>query len=191
MTDQPLQRDDIPEPFESYTGEDPYIFVSYARLDKAFVYNTLQILHDAKVNVWYDEGIPPSTEWVEEIAQAIKKSSLFVLFMSPQAVSSRFVRNEISYAVSLDKNILTIYLEETLLPEGLSLNLQPFQSLEVSDPDWLQKASLAIQTQINEEVGGTLLSSKPILQISPALILANNYGAIGNGQCVPRAPVMV
>ena len=53
--------------------------------------------------------------------------------MSPQAVSSRFVRNEINYAVSLDKNILTIYLEETLLPEGLSLCLQPFQSLEITD----------------------------------------------------------
>jgi formylglycine-generating enzyme required for sulfatase activity len=171
MTDQPLQRDDIPEPFESYTGEDPYIFVSYARLDKAFVYNTLQILHDAKVNVWYDEGIPPSTEWVEEIAQAIKKSSLFVLFMSPQAVSSRFVRNEISYAVSLDKNILTIYLEETLLPEGLSLNLQPFQSLEVSDPDWLQKASLAIQTQINEEVGGNLVEFKTDIADIPSIDL--------------------
>ena len=99
MSDQPLHHDEIPEPFESYTGEDPYIFVSYARLDKSFVYKTLQVLHDAKVNVWYDEGIPPSTEWVEEIAQAIKKSSLFVLFMSPQAVSSRFVRNEISLSL--------------------------------------------------------------------------------------------
>ena len=141
MSDQPIVREELPEPFESYTGSDPYIFVSYARLDKSFVYNTLQIFHDAKVNVWYDEGIPPSTEWVEEIAQAIKKSSLFVLFMSPQAVSSRFVRNEINYAVSLDKNILTIYLEETLLPEGLSLCLQPYQSLEVKYHLWLQSFS--------------------------------------------------
>ena len=117
------------------------------------------------------EGIPPSTEWVEEIAQAIKKSSLFVLFMSPQAVSSRFVRNEISYAVSLDKNILTIYLEKTLLPEGLSLNLQPFQSLEVSNQDWLQKASLAIQTQINEEVGGNLVEFKTDIADIPSVDL--------------------
>ena len=92
MTDQPLKRDDVPEPFESYTGEDPYIFVSYARLDKAFVYNTLQILHDAKVNVWYDEGIPPSTEWVEEIAQAIKKSSLFV-FLQDSGKSAMITRS--------------------------------------------------------------------------------------------------
>lgn len=151
MTDQSIPSDQIPEPFECYTGHDPYIFVSYARLDKSFVYSTLQVFNDAEVNIWYDEGIPPSTEWVEEIAQAIKKSSLFVLFMSPQAVSSRFVRNEINYAVSLDKNILTVYLEETLLPEGLSLCLQPYQSLEVNDHDWLQKACLAIQAQINHE----------------------------------------
>ena len=51
MSDQPIVRDELPEPFESYTGNDPYIFVSYARLDKSFVYNTLQIFHDAKVNV--------------------------------------------------------------------------------------------------------------------------------------------
>ena len=160
MTDMSNEREEVPEPFESYIGDDSYIFVSYARLDKKFVYSALQVFNDAKVNVWYDEGIPPSTEWVEEIAQAIKKSSLFVLFMSPQAVSSRYVRNEISYAVSLDKNILTIYVEETLLPEGLSLCLQPYQSLEVTDQEWLQKACLAIQNQINEEDGGNLVEFK-------------------------------
>ena len=34
------------------------------------------------VNIWYDEGIPPAGEWVEEIANAIKRSSLFVVFIS-------------------------------------------------------------------------------------------------------------
>lgn len=150
MTDNLSSTSEVSEPFESYTGDDPYIFVSYAHIDKAFVYNTLRYINDSKVNVWYDEGIQPSTEWVEEIAQAIKKSSLFVLFMSPSAVVSRFVRNEINYAVSLDKNILTIYLEETLLPEGLALCLQPYQSLEVHENDWLVKACSAIQSQINQ-----------------------------------------
>ena len=94
MTDNLSSTSEVSEPFESYTGDDPYIVVSYAHIDKAFVYNTLRYINDSKVNVWYDEGIQPSTEWVEEIAQAIKKSSLFVLFMSPSAVVSRFVRNE-------------------------------------------------------------------------------------------------
>ena len=61
---------------------------------------------------------------------------------------SRYVVNEINYAFSLNKNILTIYLEETMLSGGLSLCLQPFQSLETSFDDWQVKASEAIKSQI-------------------------------------------
>ena len=148
MIDSTNLKSTMNEPFESYAGEDPYIFVSYAHRDKESVYSTLKYLYDQKINIWYDEGIPPSAEWVEEIAQAIKRSSLFVLFMSPQALASRYVINEINYAVSLNKNILTVYLEETLLSDGLALCLQPFQSLEVDVEDWLPRALQAIKSQI-------------------------------------------
>ena len=148
MIDSTNLESTMSEPFESYAGEDPYIFVSYAHRDKESVYSTLRYLYDQKINIWYDEGIPPSAEWVEEIAQAIKRSSLFVLFMSPQALASRYVINEINYAVSLNKNILTVYLEETLLSDGLALCLQPFQSLEVNVEDWQPRALQAIRSQI-------------------------------------------
>ncbi len=157
MSDNLKTPSEIIEPFESYTGNDPYVFVSYAHLDKRFVYNSLQRLNELNINVWYDEGIQPSTEWVEEIAQAIKKSSLFVLFVSPSAVISRFVRNEINYAVSLDKNILTIYLDETHLPEGLALCLQPYQALQVSEEDWFEKACYAIQSQLKKSNSDNLV----------------------------------
>lgn len=148
MNEESVLGDYISEPFESYVGQDPYIFISYAHRDKEVVYQCLDYLNNQNINIWYDEGIPPSAEWVEEIAQAIKTSSLFVLFMSPHALASRYVINEINYAVSLNKNILTIYLEETMLSEGLSLCLQPFQSLETSLQDWQSKASDAIKSQI-------------------------------------------
>ena len=93
----------IREPFESYVGHDPYIFISYAHRDKEKVYPCLEFLNNQNINIWYDEGIPPSAEWVEEIAQAIKKSCLFVVFMSPHALESRYVVNEINYAFSLNK----------------------------------------------------------------------------------------
>ena len=63
---------DIPEPFESYSGEGPYVFVSYAHADKIPVYQSMREFRDAGVNMWYDEGIQPAGEWVEEIAHAIK-----------------------------------------------------------------------------------------------------------------------
>ena len=86
---------DIPEPFESYSGEGPYVFVSYAHADKIPVYQSMREFKDAGVNLWYDEGIQPAGEWVEEIAHAIKRSSLFVVFVSPRSVDSRFVKSEV------------------------------------------------------------------------------------------------
>ena len=41
-----------------------------------------------------------------------------------------------------------MYLEETLLSDGLALCLQPFQSLEVNVKDWLPRALQAIKSQI-------------------------------------------
>jgi formylglycine-generating enzyme required for sulfatase activity len=141
---------DIPEPFESYSGEGPYVFVSYAHADKIPVYQSMREFRDAGVNMWYDEGIQPAGEWVEEIAHAIKKSSLFVVFVSPRSVDSRFVKSEVGYALSENKDILTIYLEDTTLPAGLSLCLQQFQSVFVSEKNWQKKASATMLAKLNE-----------------------------------------
>ena len=141
---------DIPEPFESYSGEGPYVFVSYAHADKIPVYQSMREFRDAGVNMWYDEGIQPAGEWVEEIAHAIKKSAIFVVFVSPRSVDSRFVKSEVGYALSENKDILTIYLEHTTLPAGLSLCLQQFQSVFVSEKNWQKKASTTLLDKLNE-----------------------------------------
>ena len=135
---------DTPVPFEAYSGEGPYVFVSYAHADKPIVYECMNWLRNNGVDMWYDEGIPPAGEWVEEIATAIKGSRLFLVFISPHAVDSRYVRSEVGYALSLDKDILSIYLKETDLPAGLDLCLQPFQSIRALEEGWKAKAKLAI-----------------------------------------------
>ena len=133
-----------PVPFEAYSGEGSYTFVSYAHADKAFVYECMDWLRKQGVDMWYDEGIAPAGEWVEEIASAIKGAKLFIVFISPDAVESRYVRSEVGYALSLDKDILSIYLKETDLPAGLDLCLQPFQSIQTSDTDWRKKAKHSV-----------------------------------------------
>ena len=155
---------DIPEPFESYSGEGPYIFVSYAHADKIPVYQSMREFRDAGVNMWYDEGIQPAGEWVEEIAHAIKKSSMFVVFVSPRSVDSRFVKSEVGYALSENKDILTIYLEDTTLPAGLSLCLQQFQSVFVSEKNWQTKACSCMLEKINELPKLEESGSKPVDQ---------------------------
>lgn len=138
---------DIPSPFESYSGDGPYSFISYAHADKIKVYQTIRAFREQGVNIWYDEGIPPAGEWVDELAQAIKKSTSFVVFISPRSADSRYVRMEVQYALSEQKEILTIFLEDTKLPPGMSLCLQQFQSIFVTEKNWVQSACKALLTR--------------------------------------------
>tara|TARA_B100000035_G_scaffold232623_1_gene200863 strand:+ start:911 stop:2347 length:1437 start_codon:yes stop_codon:yes gene_type:complete len=130
----------ISAPFDAYSGEGPYTFVSYAHADKVVVFDAMRQLHDQGANIWYDEGIKPAGEWVEEIAHAIKASSLFLVFISPRSVDSRYVKSEVGYALSENKEVLTVFVEETTLPAGLSLCLQQFQSVFLQDGNWKEKA---------------------------------------------------
>ena len=107
-------------------------------------------LYDKGANIWYDEGIQPAGEWVEEIASAIKKSVLFLVFISPRSVDSRYVKSEVGYALSENKEILTIMLEDTELPAGLALCLQQYQSIALNEDGWKEKALKAVFQRMEE-----------------------------------------
>ena len=102
-----------PVPFEAYSGEGSYTFVSYAHADKAFVYECMDWLRKQGVDMWYDEGIAPAGEWVEEIDTAIKGSTLFIVFISParyaaSSVSSSFL--SACYAYFLVLFVLVVFI---------------------------------------------------------------------------------
>ena len=139
-------------PLEAYSGEGPYTFISYAHADKVIVFDAMRQLFEQGANMWYDEGIKPAGEWVEEIAHAIKGSSLFLVFISPRSVDSRYVRSEVGYALSENKEVLTVYVEETTLPAGLSLCLQQFQSIFLRENNWKEKALEAIFEKMDAPV---------------------------------------
>jgi len=116
-------------PFRAYKGDEPYIFISYAHKDKSSVYPEMLWIKNQKFNVWYDEGIPPISIWPAEIENAIVKCSLFLVFITPNAVEREMVRNEINFALNKRKPFLAVYLEETNLKNGLELRLSLIQAL--------------------------------------------------------------
>ncbi|OQB42792.1 MAG: hypothetical protein BWY06_00498 [Candidatus Latescibacteria bacterium ADurb.Bin168] len=128
--------DSIRPPFQAYRGDALYAFVSYAHKDSALVYRDISALHVEGYRLWYDEGIEPGSEWPEDVAQALERCALFLLFISPSAVASRNVRNEIHLALSRNKPIVAIYLEETKLPSGLELQIGAIQAvMRFRDPE--------------------------------------------------------
>ena len=118
-----------PVPFEAYTGDEPYIFVSYAHKDAELDYGDFLFFHKLGYRIWYDEGIDPGNEWSVDIEKAITACSFFIVYVSPNSVASRNVRNEINLALNLNKEFLAIHLEPTQLPSGLNLRMGDIQAI--------------------------------------------------------------
>jgi uncharacterized protein YegL len=116
-------------PFNAYRGGDAHLFVSYSRRDATLVYPELERLHRLGYRIWYDEGISPGSEWTEAIAQAIMRSTFFLVFVSPRAMASKHVRNEINFALSRGKPLLAVHLEGTELPLGIELQIGTGQAI--------------------------------------------------------------
>jgi WD40 repeat protein len=79
--------------------------------------------------VWYDEGIEPGSEWPDAIANALNGAAAFVVMITPRAVSSRNVRNEVNAALNWGKPFFAIHLVQTELPLGLELQMGDVQAV--------------------------------------------------------------
>lgn len=112
-----------------YEGNEKYIFISYAHKDSARVLPLVDALQANGFRVWYDSGIEAGTEWPEYIEDHLCRAGVVVAFMSPAAVASKNCRNEINLALELNKEVLVVYLEETVLAKGMRLQLNAAQSL--------------------------------------------------------------
>jgi TIR domain len=133
--------------FEAYTGSDPFIFVSYSHKDGYQVFGDLAALRKRGYRIWYDEGIDPGNEWTDEIASALDRASLFLVFISEAAITSRNVRNEINFALTKDKPLVAVHLEDLQLPPGLELRMGGIQAIykwRLSDEQYRRKTERAL-----------------------------------------------
>ncbi|MEM8769376.1 MAG: TIR domain-containing protein, partial [Pseudomonadota bacterium] len=117
-------------PAPAYQGNGSYVFVSYAHADEATVYDEITALQNRNINVWYDTtGISAGAEWSNEIAQAIKGASSFLFFITPRSVASEHCRREVNFAQNQGIPVVVVHLEETDVPDGLSLSLDNRQAI--------------------------------------------------------------
>ena len=116
-------------PFDAYKGNAPYIFVSYAHESSEIVFRHISRLHSEGFRIWYDEGIDPGSDWSDEIASALVRSEVFLVFISNAAVASNNVRKEIVFAIDQKKHMVCVHIEETDLPYGMKMQLGNIQAL--------------------------------------------------------------
>lgn len=113
----------------AYSGDKPYIFISYAHRNSEAVYPIIKRMADDGFRIWYDEGIDPGTEWDENIATHVQGCGYFLAFISPQYIESENCKDELNFARDENKERVLVYLEQTKLPSGMSMRLNRLQAI--------------------------------------------------------------
>ena len=90
----------------------PFIFLCYARADSELVTRLKTDLLSQGIYVWIDrEGLQPGTlDWEEALRTAIRAARAVVLIASPDARSSRYVRDELRIAEMYQRPVYPLWV---------------------------------------------------------------------------------
>ncbi|NJL44755.1 MAG: toll/interleukin-1 receptor domain-containing protein [Leptolyngbyaceae cyanobacterium SM2_3_12] len=89
------------------------VFISYARVDQAFIKALYEALVQSQREVWVDwADIPLSADWWKEIQGGIEAANTFIFVISPDSLLSKVCRQEIDYAVASHKRFIPIVRRE-------------------------------------------------------------------------------
>ena len=80
------------------------VFISYARRDVEFGLQLAKDLKSAGFNAWFDQlDIPAGARWDDEVEKALAECEIFLVILTPEAIESGNVKDEIGYAIDAGK----------------------------------------------------------------------------------------
>ncbi|MBE6773712.1 MAG: DUF2225 domain-containing protein [Ruminococcaceae bacterium] len=98
---------------------DAYIFLSYRKKDRVYAQQLMRLIHENEfcrdIAIWYDEFLTPGENFNDSIEEALKKSKLFALAVTPNLVNEEnYVMNvEYPMAKGAGKTILPAEVVKT------------------------------------------------------------------------------
>jgi len=96
------------------------VFISYSHQDKSFAQKLAGELESYGIKVWWDfDSLKGGQDWQKEIERGIKQSDFFLIVLTPDAIESKWVGNEITYASQAQKTTIPLHLKKCDIPIGL------------------------------------------------------------------------
>lgn len=92
------------------------VFISYSRLDKAYVDKLSEVLRKKGLTVWFDINLVSGQDWDDALEEQIKGSDHMIIVLSKTSVASDNVKNEMRFAMDHGKQIHPILIEECSVP---------------------------------------------------------------------------
>jgi hypothetical protein len=102
-----------------YSGDLPYLFVSYAREDRHAVQSILSDLARQGVRFWYDNGIEPGESYSTVIERKVEGCTGIVVFLSAASIKEKtedWVYTETKRGKELGRTVVPVRLDDTDLP---------------------------------------------------------------------------
>lgn len=97
------------------------IFISYSRKDIAFVRKLAGDLEKAGYDVWWDvSDLRGGDDWLRLIPAAIDASQFVIVVLSPNSITSDWVKKEYTQALSLRKRLIPIMFNRASVPFALN-----------------------------------------------------------------------
>jgi predicted ATPase len=132
------------------TESAPYVFLSYASVDREAAFRIADALEANGVGTWVDRrSIAPGSHWSAEIVRGIRGCRAVLVLCSSAALGSRNVQQEIQLAWEHERPLFPILLEPVTLPESVEYALVGRQWIEVRDrsqAEWLPQALAALRS---------------------------------------------
>jgi len=95
-------------------------FVSYSRADSEFALKLASDLRANGASIWLDQlDIAPGARWDSAIEDALRRSARVIVLLSPKAVASQNVLDEVSFALDEGKTIVPVLVETCAVPMRL------------------------------------------------------------------------
>lgn len=98
---------------------DAYIFLSYRKKDRKYAQNLMHMIHKndfcRDIAIWYDEFLSPGENFNNAISNALNKSELFTLVVTPNLINEEnyIMKIEYPHARRTGKTILPVEMVET------------------------------------------------------------------------------
>lgn len=112
------------------------IFISYSRKDTEIANKICKALDEHKISYFIDrQGIGGGLEFPKILAQAIRKSKLFLFLASKNSYDSKFTQSEIIFAFNKKdkKNIVPYIIDDSTFPEELELTFSAINWRRMSE----------------------------------------------------------
>jgi TIR domain len=165
------------------TTDTPWYFFSYARSDGDFTLRLAKDLRAAGANVWVDQlDIVGGERWDTAVESALHACKGMILILSPAAVASTNVIDEVSYALDANKIIIPVLCAKCEVP----LRLRRVQRVDFTASYEAGVTDLLRAVNLSEPAGQSTRTPRPPNRIVMVVTLVGVVSALGGALFMNR-----